>query len=68
MSDQVRTTIIIISGSAPWVPVGIASATYPAAASARVVLNDTLVRVSMGDAVLCAVRSLPSMAHAAEFH
>ena len=66
MPHQVWTTFVI-SGAAPWVPVGIASTTHPEAASVAVVVADALCRVRMSNAVLCAVRSLASMAHAAEY-
>ena len=45
MPDQVWTTIVI-SGAAPWVPVGIASTAHPEAASVAVVVADALGRVS----------------------
>jgi hypothetical protein len=66
MPEQVWTTIVI-SGEAPWVPVAIASTTHPEAASVAAVIANALGRVGMSDAVLCAVRSLASMADAAVY-
>ena len=66
MLDQVWTTIVV-SGAAPWVPVCIASTTYPESASVAVILADTLGRIGMSDAVLSAVRCLRSMADAAVY-
>ena len=60
-------TTIVISGAAPWVPFGIASTTHPEAASVAAVIANALGRVGMSDAVLSAVRSLPSMADAAVY-